>query len=192
MTNYSLDSFFFFNLDNGSHADFGTDGILAWGRWIGDVTVGCDGTCTPTYNANQGLHYVVGLPTATMPTSGIATYSLLGFTKPTYVDGSAAPGTFSGALTVDFGTRGGVGMALNVGIDGKSYALAGTATILGSTFSGSPSVIGSVGTCGGSGCFASVQGFFAGATAERAGLGYHIDDSGTNKNIIGAAAFAKQ
>ena len=175
----------------GSHANFGTDGILAWGRWIGDVSV--QGS-TQSYNGNQGLHYVVGLPTASMPTSGTATYALLGATSPTYVDGSAAPGTFGGVLTVSFGglRSPGVDMALSVGIDGKTYAIAGSASISGSVFSGNPSVTGSLGTCGAACSNASVQGFFAGPNAERAGLGYHIGDSTIKKDIIGAAAFAKQ
>lgn len=181
-----------FNIDTGTHADFGTDGILAWGRWVGTVTAS---TTTQTYSGNQGMHYVIGLPTASLPASGTAVYTLLGATSPTYVDGSAAPGTFSGALTVDFGLRSttGVGMALNVGIDGKSYALAGSASIstTGSLFSGNPAVTGSIGACGSCGCFASVQGFFAGPSAERAGLSYSIDDA-MGKDIVGAAAFAKQ
>jgi hypothetical protein len=35
-------------------------------------------------------------------------------------------------------------------------------------------------------------GFFAGTNAERAGLGYHVNDFLANKDVIGAAAFAKQ
>jgi len=178
-----------FNLGTGTHADFGTDGILAWGRWVGTVTANNN---LETYSGNQGMHYVIGLPTASLPASGTATYALLGATSPTYVDGSAPPGTFNGALTVNFGLRAtGVVMALNVGIDGKSYAIVGNAPISGSLFSGNPTVTGSLGACGLSGCFASVQGFFAGPNVERAGLGYQIDD-GISKDIVGAAAFAKQ
>lgn len=176
----------------GSHADFGTDGILAWGRWVGEVTV--QGS-TQTYDGNQGLHYVVGLPTASMPLSGSATYNLLGATSPTYIDGSAPPGTFNGALTVNFGLRStGVVMALNVGIDGKSYAITGNAPISGNTFSGfSGSILtgGANGACV-QGCSTGVNGFFAGPTAERAGLAYHIQDFFASKDIVGAAAFAKQ
>jgi hypothetical protein len=137
-----------------------------------------------------------------MPTSGTATYTLLGATSPTYTDGTASPGTFSGILEVDFGgaLRAGpsVGMALSIGIDGKSYTIGGSAPISGSTFSGFSSfgsgtlmTGGTNGACG-QGCNASVEGFFAGPNAARAGLGYHVEDSGTNKDIIGAAAFAKQ
>jgi hypothetical protein len=42
-----------------------------------------------------------------------------------------------------------------------------------------------------SSCIAYVQGFFAGTTAERAGLGYQVSDFQAGKNIIGAAAFTR-
>jgi len=59
-------------------------------------------------------------------------------------------------------------------------------------FSFSPTVTG----CFSSTCSGSVKGFFAGTTAERAGVGYHIGDfdsqTFTSKDIVGAAAFKKQ
>jgi FecR protein len=175
---------------DGAHADFGTDGILAWGRWIGQATVGIP---VETYFPSQGLHYVVGMPTPQLPTQGTATYTLLGATRPTFTDGSAAPGTFSGDLAVNFGSLT-VGLNLNVGIDGRSYALGGNAPITGSTFAGKTSSGQGPGTitasgCSSGGCSASVSGFFAGANAERAGLGYTISD---DKRVVGAAAFTKQ
>jgi len=186
-----------FTLLSGSrHADFGTDGILAWGRWIDNVSI--QGT-TVTYNESQGLHYVVGLPTVLMPLIGTASYSLLGATRPTYTDGSATPGSFSGSLNVDFGKLT-VGLALNVGIDSKNYSIGGSAGILTHTFAGCTvgcinvvNVSRSDGACGVSGCTASVDGFFAGIDAVRAGLGYSITDSTTLTKVIeGTAAFVKQ
>jgi hypothetical protein len=180
-----------YSLADGSHAEFGTDGILAWGRWTGafDIT---------STTVQPSLHYVVGLPTPTMPTIGTATYSLLGATSPTYADGTASPGVFSGSLSVNFG-QGTVGMNLNIGIDGKGYAIGGSADFsrIDSTFSGRTStgnqpltISGTGGACG-SGCSASVEGFLAGANAERAGLGYLVEDLGTLKDIVGTAAFKK-
>ncbi len=184
------------SLGGGSHADFGTDGILAWGRWIGTISSSnfCEGACTDTLTANQGWHYVVGMPTVSMPQTGSATYSMAGATQPTYVDGTFAPGTVSGNLNVNFGTNS-VGVNLNVGMpDGKGYAIGGSAQISGSMFSGttgaSLSAFGTGGACTSS-CGATVNGFFAGATAERAGLGYHIQDFTSGKNVVGAAAFKK-
>ena len=181
------------NNPGGSHADFGSDGILAWGRWIGSISFSGR---TENYNQNQGLHYVVGMPTATMPTTGTATYSMIGATPPTYADGRTAPGTFSGSLGVDFANAA-VNGSFNVGMpDGKGYAWSIATSINGYTFleNSSGSITGTGGACPNScGCSARTHGFFAGASAERAGVGYHITDgiSSTPANIIGAAAFKK-
>lgn len=187
-----------FTSDGSSITDFGNDGIIAWGRWTGNVTGlgNIDGLLTidETYSANQGLHYVVGTPTASMPLSGTASYALLGATKPTYIDGSTSPGTLTGSLSVDFG-RLTVGVALNVAMPDNTYAIGGDALIQ----SGSPVFIGVAGqnlTITGGGCFSGcstrVEGFFAGTSAERAGLGYEIQDFGFGRQVVGAAAFTKQ
>ena len=180
----------------GSHADFGTDGLLAWGRWIGPATV----TSTPpaggtvvtleNYSANQGFHYVVGMPTASMPVSGSATYSLLGATQPT--DGSAA-GTFTGGLSVVFGPSTVIDGNFNVAIAGRGYAWTARTSTASHQFSMSSLFNATSGGTGGaclSSCTASVFGFFAGTTAERAGISYHINESG-GAQVIGAAAFTK-
>ena len=185
----------------GSNVDFGTDGILAWGRWIGPVsgTYGCDGACglNVTYDANQGLHYVIGMPTPVMPTTGSAIYTLLGATSPTYTDGRSAPGTFAGSLEVLFGARAPtVTMAFSVAMpDGNKYLLNGQAdNYSGAIFTGSTyaklSVVSAGGNACGSGCTADVQGFFSGANAARAGVAYQINDYyPAGADIVGAAAF---
>jgi hypothetical protein len=189
-----------FSSDGSSITDFGNDGIIAWGRWTGNVTglANIDGLLVvdENYSANQGLHYVVGVPTASMPMSGTATYTLLGATQPTYVnDIGVAPGTMTGSLNVNFGQLT-VGVNMNVAMpDGKGYGVGGTAQIssnfiFGST-GGGLTTSGTGGACGTSGCGALVNGFFAGATAERVGLGYHISDPSNNVDVIGAAAFKK-
>ena len=180
----------------GSNVDFGTDGILAWGRWIGPVsgTYGCDGACglNVTYNANQGLHYVIGMPTPVMPTTGSAIFTLLGATSPTYTDGRSAPGTFAGSLEVLFGARSTVTMAFSVDMpDGNKYLMNGSTAASGAMFSTSSlSVTGAGGNACGSGCYSYVQGFFSGANAARAGVAYHISDYyPAGADIVGAAAF---
>jgi hypothetical protein len=197
MTDVSLPNLFeFYSLGSGgSHADFGTDGILAWGRWVGPVTGDTCGECSlnENYNGNQGFHYVVGMPTPSMPTIGTASYTLIGATRPTYVDGLNAPGTLSGSLSVDFGQLT-VGVNLNVAMPDNSFNIGGSADISRSapTFSGDSGLGLTVsGTDCGSGCTAFVSGFFSGALAERAGLGYHIG-TGSSRDVIGAAAFTKQ
>jgi hypothetical protein len=172
----------------GAHADFGSDGILAWGRWNGAVSLTCGG-CTPeAYGPNQGFHYVVGMPTPVLPTGGTTpiVYSLIGSTKPTYTDGSAA-GTFSGSLNVTFGGIALITGNFNVAMgDGRTFAYTGTGCTSGSVFSMFGTVTSSAGCCS---CTSSVGGFFAGASAERAGIAYRFQDD--TKTVLGAAAFQK-
>jgi len=180
---------------NGTQVDFGTDGILAWGRWTGQMTttlntcgVAGPATCSATFAPDAGLHYVIGTPTPIMPTTGSATYTLMGATAPTVADGSVTPGTFTGSLGINFVTQA-VSGNFNVAIASKNYGWSINTTASGSLFSGS-ATIGCGPTCACS-CNIGVQGFFAGATAERAGIAYHINDAGPNTDIFGAAAFKK-
>jgi FecR-like protein len=173
-----------FRLD-GTHADFGTDGILAWGRWIGQVA---PGTGVEIYSENQGLHYVVGMPTATLPTSGTATYVLAGATRPTYVNGAFSPGAFTGSLSVTFGAQATINTVnWQVAMPDRTFLIANTQmSTQSSNFS--TSAIATQG-CLSAGCTTNISGFFTGAAAERAGVAYTIDDV---NRVIGAAAFRKQ
>ena len=188
----------------GSHAEFGTDGVLAWGRWIGPASIQyrCNGSyaCTSSmnYGPNEGLHYVVGMPTPVMPTTGSAIYTMIGATSPTYTDGRTDPGKFLGSLEVQFAPANPtVTMAFSVSMpDGNKYVVGGQADqYSGAMFSGSTAALYATpagGNACGSGCNASVQGFFAGANAARAGVGYTIQDNqltGGTSYIVGAAAF---
>jgi hypothetical protein len=180
-TVYTLES-------GGSQRDFGTDGVVAWGRWIGPVKVPGSILGTENYDANRGLHYVVGMPTPSMPQTGTATYTLLGATQPTYIDGSTLPGIFSGTLSVGFAKVTTVNANFTVAMPDRTYGLTGSAITSSANFFINPQVSG----CINSSCGGIVQGFFAGPTAERAGVGYHIgdvDQTGINKDIVGAAAF---
>jgi hypothetical protein len=180
----------------GTHAEFGTDGILAWGRWTGTVTIfGFEGTLTEVYSANQGFHYVVGMPTASLPTSGSATYSLLGASSPTYADGLLPPGSLTGGtLGVSWGT-GSYDVSLanfRVQMSDAQYTFSGSQTVFSATaFFGMSGSVTSPTSCSCSGCGATVTGFFAGTNAERAGVAYHIQDFDRSKDILGAAAFTK-
>jgi hypothetical protein len=184
------------SLDSGgSHADFGTDGILAWGRWIGNATTPDFGA--GTFPDTSGVHYVVGMPTPTanMPQSGQATYTLIGSTRPTFVEGGNSLGVgqlTSGQLTITDWTSAQVEVDLNLTMPGsKNYSIGGTANIVGNTIIGNGQT-GLGGSCPGSSCSANVEGFFAGTNAERAGLGYQIDDFNNGDLVVGAAAFTKQ
>lgn len=178
----------------GSHMEGGTAaGALAWGRWIGPVTL--LGT-SALFSPNEGVHYVAGLPTPSMPTTGAATFRLIGATNPTGSDGQIAPGTLSsGSLTADFqGAR--VTVALNPTFGTWGYSVSMTGNIAtGTAFMSGVGVHSFVSTaptqynCG-SGCTASFQGAFYGAGASHAGMAYQIDNSG-GASVSGVAAFQK-
>jgi hypothetical protein len=172
-----------YELLSGSVAEVGADGVLAWGRWVGTVSTAFNGM--QTYESDQGFHYVVGLPTPRLPVSGGGVYTLAGATAPTYINGGANPGTFSGTLTVNFAS-----FSADVIVDfsvampgGRTYGLTGNTNASTASFALSPNLSGCVE------CSSLVQGFFAGSNAERVGIGYHIVDFDTTKEVVGAAAF---
>lgn len=166
-----------------------TDGIIGWGRWAGTGS-----SLTGYTYTHQIFDYVVGIPTATMPTSGSATYSLLGYTTPAFSNDSNSStttgGTVSGSLTANFSGSPTVDVNMTVTNSSLSaYTINGSTTISGSNFDGT------ITTSGGSSSSASstyIAGFFAGDNAARAGLTYKITDSNSNYTTTGAAVFAKQ
>lgn len=180
----------------GTHQEFGTaGGVVAWGRWIGDVS----GTGPNTFSlsgatANQGFHYVVGIPTTLLPASGSATYTLLGATKPTGSDGSLAPGTFSGTMSVTFGVSTTISLSAQLAFSGFTYNLTG----FGSSSSGAPHFTGSMSgsstgtpgayTCSGS-CTASVDGAFFGSGAAYSGYAYKVGNTTGGTSVSGVAVF---
>lgn len=196
-------------------AESGYDNIVGYGRFSnGSVTVdGAEGNGpgTAVLGVNQGLHYAFGTPLNALPnTPVIAQYSLLGATKPTSDNGSLGLGTLSGSLAVDFQTRM-VGVDLTVAFSDPSstryhmMTTGGTSSVLASGleafnnpafFEGSVPVVrslsGSPEIACASGCFSQVRGFFAGSSAERAGLSYRIFDLDTNNGVSGAATFSQQ
>jgi hypothetical protein len=144
-------------------------------------------TGAENYSPNQGFHYVVGMPTPVLPTNGaVATYVLSGASRPTYVDGSTAPGTFTGSFTVNFGPAQAI-------INGQFQAAMPDRTFVWSATGATSAAAISLNTTPISGCANTCQiqtaGFFAGPSAERAGLAYTIDD--VNKAVVGAAAFRR-
>src|SRR5439155_621331 len=148
------------------------------------VTLSTDGSTLVNYTANQGLHYVVGLPTPVMPTSGSASYTLAGATSPTYVSGATGPGSFAGTINVTFGTTGNIDGNFRVTMPDAAYSW-NWRTTTSAQFTASSAVTG----CSSTACSATVNGFFAGPSAERIGVGYHVNDSQANKTLLGAAAF---
>lgn len=185
-------------------ADVSGDQFITLGRWNGGTTGGqyFANTTGFSYNGNQGFHYVIGVQTPSMPTTGTATYAMLGATSPTVRDGSRSPGSATGELAVQWGgpnTKVGVHLKVTMPSDAIYEVLTtgGTANPAlselqatgNSTFSGnSVLATGSGQSCSGT-CQAILQGFFAGPTQERAGLAYTISNGTSAKNIDGTMSF---
>jgi hypothetical protein len=182
------------SIATGTVAVSASDGIIGWGRWTGTYTTSgpATGLLAPTT-----LDYVVGIPTATMPTSGTATYSLLGYTSPT--DTSGAIGyTVNGSLAVNFAAATNqVGVNMTVANGTNTYVMTSANSLVSlqqgtASFAGSITIPNNVAypNCL-SGCITSVNGFFAGTGASRAGMSYSISDSTGIANIQGVATFTK-
>ncbi|MEI7431387.1 MAG: FecR domain-containing protein [Betaproteobacteria bacterium] len=126
-------------------------------------------------------------PTLAMPTIGTATYSTILVKSPvTESTGSLAPGVLNSAsVSVNFGTLV-ASTSLQGEINAQSFAVTGSGSISGNTMSSSLS--GSTGFCGCS-CTGSVSGAFLGASADRAGISYSINNS--TKTISGSAVLGK-
>lgn len=145
--------------------------FIGWGYWASG-----NRTISPyTFTANN-LHYVVGIPTATMPTTaGTVFYTFVGGSAPT--DNTGATGVLNSAT-------------FNVNFDSRSYSydirttlgnMADTSnpnTISGNTFA---SLINSN----------AVQGFFAGPNAKYVGLTYAGPRGGGTSTYSGSVVFKK-
>jgi hypothetical protein len=181
----------------GTHQEFGTAaGVLAWGRWTGPIAGLDPATISLNPGRNQGYHYVVGLPATGMPTIGTAAFTFLGATKPTGTDGSFAPGTFSGTMSVNFGpSTGSVSLTASLAFSGFAYNFtAGSASFTpgSSAFTGSMTgtasgIVPAAYTCSGT-CTATVNGAFFGAGAAYAGYAYRMP-TGPTQSVTGAAVF---
>lgn len=171
-------------LGSGTALDTGNDALIGWGRWTGNVTV--EGVPN-SFASNQGVHYVVGIPTALMPTTGSATYTLVGGTTPTWLTGGAGI-LNGGSMSVDFGTNQ-FSYGLSVTMSGQLYAIGNSGVPVSAVFSNTPLVSGAA--CG-SGCAGSVSGMFTGGAAERAAMSYLVENFGSGNKFVGAAAFQKQ
>ncbi|RME34318.1 MAG: hypothetical protein D6786_05285 [Gammaproteobacteria bacterium] len=178
-------------IGNATATDFGSDaGTIGWGRWTGGTLSVVNGIAD---TLDDDMHYVIGIPTATMPTSGTASYSLVGATSPTRV-GDGLTGTVnSGSMNVAFGAMPSISTTLNLSLGGNSYTLNDSFSGPGDhTFSGfGLNVSDTMGNCASASCNASLEGFFAGQNASHAGYSYEIYDGFNNSRIMGAAAFSQ-
>lgn len=162
--------------------------------------------------SHQGFHIAYGKPTVDMPVTGIATYTLAAATSPTIDDGSFAPGTFSGEMSILFGPSLGVGIDFDIDMPGDHvYNIRTPGGVANPTTGGiywdeaarifrvnNISMAQGGAACPTSGCEAVVYGLFGGTNASDIGVSYQIidfsvpyDDLFRGKRISGAAAFSQ-
>ena len=179
----------------GTQADFGTaDGVIAWGRWTGLVNVTTGTVTTPvTIASNDGLHYVIGLPTpaASLPTSGTFTYNMIGGSSPTFSNGSAPPGVLNSASLAGNFTTGAVNINLQATAGGSTYTGAAAGVMGGATFNAMGTATSSAPTNCTVGCGLNVNGFFTGAGASHAGMVYQITNTTPGVSLNGTAALRR-
>jgi len=200
---------------NAQVVDSGHNADVSWGRWVnGNARTTVLGLQSQRpLGTDQGMHYLVGAPTVTMPTSGTAHYAIAGATSPTFASGAAAPGVFTGQGLVQFAA----GEATKVGFkgdmvfgSGERYHLfsngartdsSGKLVTIGDTqirMTGRTTFTGNIGvvsqgsadrlSCGGSNCQATVHGGFYGPEAARMGVGYSVGRTGGGGDTINGVA----
>lgn len=174
----------------------GNDGVLAWGRWVNGM-VGGNGAFSGLDTTFNPLHWVVGLPATNMPTSGTATYNMIGSSASCLgsCTGISLPNGTLNQVMVNFGTNV-VGMNLTIDLTGGLVGrYQGTKQ---ESFGLNPSngqfFVFSIPTSGpgGSGFFTS-GGFLAGSGASHAGaaFGGSLSGSGGFATIEGVGAYKK-
>ncbi len=210
LTSYTRDGGFTRTPGTMTISDVAGDADVLVGRWSDGTNTGAN---TFTLTADQGFHYMLTRPTPSgfaAPTTGVIQYDLLAATKPTWVDGSGAPGTFAGSFKVNFGLAlPKIGMEAKIvmptgGTGGGAYTFdfrttGGLADITQSTsnFSVLPNLGFSFivpgddqsGNCNSNICYLAAVGNWAGSN-DKLGLTYTAySAAGNAKSIIGAAAF---
>jgi hypothetical protein len=179
-----------------------TETGLVWGRW-GGGTATITSRGNETFNLQLGsasLHYIFAAPQSgpvQLPLSGTATYDVIGSTSPTNHTGGV--GTLgSASLDANFGNRtvsANVsiaianqtwnGSAANMPIYREQYFSAYSGNPIPGVTNPNPLVISCSPNCG-AGSSGSFDGFFTGASGQRAGLLYNL---GGNQ---GAVAFGRR
>lgn len=150
------------------------------GRYYSTVT----STTTLTLSANQGFNYVLAHPAPALPCGGRTTYSLAGATKPTFADGSAAPGTLDSLEVVAAFTASGAITFTGSGsltIGGASYSFSGVSTV-------TPGPRRAFNMTMSTGTTASAYGVFAGPDAHELGLALTVSPAGGSAKTVRVAA----
>lgn len=180
---------------------------LAWSRWTNGNTANVKNSNSSMdgdlygYSAAQSLHAIYGDKATNLPTTGSATYAIVGGTAPRMDNvAGGVTGTVTGSAAVAFGTTPKVGLDLTVAIDGKSLGVSTTGGLADPSKSqlsvGTNMLFGGTVTC--TGCYAahsaSVNGFLAGDGASHMGLAFAIATGRLNDDptVRGAIAFGKK
>jgi hypothetical protein len=160
-------------------SDQNTDGIIAWGRWVGGQSAGRYGDDLAVEGA---MHYIVGLPVTNMPTSGAYQYTMIGATAPTFNGGIASASVTDSNLVVNFGGSSG-------SFDIKMLINGGVVTNSGSLFRSGSSLSAFASNAG----FLDATGFLAGNGASRAGMAYNwgVSSGGVSGTVNGAIAYQR-
>ena len=169
-------------LGNISDADF-----LGWGNWVQATSQTRDSYNNVTSSdVLNSVHYLVGRPTPNldMPISGTSSYSLVGSTAPTAtLNGVTQTGQLiSASLNADF-YAGSVQAAI-------ATKFGATAVNINQNASFARGSAGFSGSSGPSYSGTSVNGFFTGTMASRAGLVYSTTQTQIG-NVTGALAFQR-
>jgi hypothetical protein len=173
---------------------------MIWGRWAGGTALATRGGASDPVNLTQSsLHYIIAGAQSgpvSLPLTGTATYDVIGSTSPTDFNGHV--GTLNSAtLNANFTNRT-VDASVNIGINGQTWTGAANGVPIYrdqyfTAFTGNPGglpnpaplVVGCQPSCG-VGAVGSLDGFFTGASGQRAGMMYRL---GPNQ---GAVAFGRR
>lgn len=178
---------------------------LSWGRWINSTVNVGDANNAVTLGANDTVHYLMGVPAASLPTQGIVTYVHAGSTTPT---GTITTPTTAGSPATTISPLSGVSVLNNSTMRVDFASTANNAISLDMNFgTGTQGDINFKGqsplntsfslnnlTVNSEACQScAANGFFAGANASMVGVNYELNATlgqGT-ANITGVAAFEK-
>jgi len=188
-------------------ADFGqdTESGTVWGRYTGGQIAVRDrmtGSAIGVLDAStQSVHFLMSGTQAgltVLPTTGSASYALVGHTNPTSSNGSV--GTLGSInLNVDFTSKLITSMGVNASVGGNTWTASATnVPIQLGTFFQADKGLGEVTPSltvlmNGSGANTAGRmiGAFTGPTGRGAGIGYSLYDSGINQTITGVAALRR-
>jgi hypothetical protein len=188
-----------FSVPENQVRDAGWDGVVGWGRWVGDVSnVSSDGSGSQSYSETGGISYVVG---KVSPASAIAnrngttvTYNLVGATNPSTTinasgGGPATLGTINRDAYVAVNFSATANMTIHATVTDNAAGVNYNLANLGSINIGNQPVMNISSPIEVSGGLtATLNGAFFGNNAERLGIAYMLESG--NKVTTGAAAFA--